>query len=273
MAAHISHEWLDPKTRAFYHQALVALHACGIPFLVGGAYALAHYTGVVRHTKDFDIFVRPADFEPILDVLSAAGYQTEVTFPHWLGKALYASDNIDVIFSSGNGIACVDESWFDHAAAAEILDMPLKLCPAEEMIWSKATIMGRERYDGADVAHILQARGPSLDWRRLIARFGPYWRVLFSHLVLFGFIYPGERAKIPEWVMRQLIDSLQAELSAPPPGDRVCWGTILSWDQYTADVEQRGYLDGRCVPPATLTTEECTHMAAILMGEEHTKPR
>src|SRR6185436_20055440 len=97
MAAHTSgQEWLDPETRAFYRQALVALHQSGIPFLVGGAYALTHYTGILRHTKDFDIFVRPADFEPILDVLSTAGYQTEVTFPHWLGKALYDSDNIDV---------------------------------------------------------------------------------------------------------------------------------------------------------------------------------
>ena len=31
-----------------------------MPFLVGGAYAFARYTGIERHTKDFDVFVRAA---------------------------------------------------------------------------------------------------------------------------------------------------------------------------------------------------------------------
>src|SRR6266446_9055680 len=41
----------------FYRQALLTLQAAQVPFLVGGAYALAHYTGITRHTKDVDIFV------------------------------------------------------------------------------------------------------------------------------------------------------------------------------------------------------------------------
>ncbi len=59
------------------------------------------------------------------------------------------------------------------------------------MIWSKAFIMERERYDGADIAHLILACGRDLDWRRLLGRFGRRWRVLLSHLVLFGFVYPG----------------------------------------------------------------------------------
>ena len=38
-----------------------------------------------------------------------------------------------------------------------VLDQPARLVPAEEIIWTKAFIMERERYDGADVAHILRA--------------------------------------------------------------------------------------------------------------------
>src|SRR5437870_1004227 len=170
---------LHPKTQAFYRRALMALHEAGIGFLVGGAYAFAHYTGIVRDTKDFDIFVRRSDFEPVLELFEAAGYPTENTFPYWLGKALWKSDNIDVIFNSGNGITPVDDAWFEHADESEILGLPLKICPAEELIWSKALVMARERYDGADVAHLLYARGRSLDWRRLLDRFGPHWRVLF----------------------------------------------------------------------------------------------
>ena len=35
-------------------------------------------------------------------------------------------------------------------------------------------------------------------------RFGAHWRVLLSHLVLFGFIYPGERSLIPSSLMKDL---------------------------------------------------------------------
>ena len=99
-----------------------------------------------------------------------------------------------MIFSSGNGIAVVDEQWFEHATEREVLGISVKVAPAEESVWSKAFVMERERYDGADVAHIILAYGDRMDWRRLIDRFGRYWRVLLAHLVLYGFIYPSARA-------------------------------------------------------------------------------
>ena len=48
---------LAPRTRAFYVRTLAVLIEAGIPFLVGGAYALAKHAGIERHTKDLDIFV------------------------------------------------------------------------------------------------------------------------------------------------------------------------------------------------------------------------
>ena len=87
----------------------------------------------------------------------------------------------------------------------------MRLIPAEEMIWSKAYIQERERFDGADVAHILLRRAETLDWEHLLERFGSHWRVLLEHLVAFGFIYPSERHRIPPFVMRELISRLQDE--------------------------------------------------------------
>jgi hypothetical protein len=274
MSAHIlQQDGLDPHTQAFYRQALMALRESGMPFLVGGAYALGYYTGIMRHTKDFDIFVRPADFKRVLDVFSAAGYTTEITFPYWLGKVLWETDNIDVIFSSGNGIARVDDAWFAHAGTGEILGLPLRICPAEEIIWSKATIMGRERYDGADIAHILHACGPRLDWQRLLDRFGPHWRVLFSHIILFGYIYPAERGQIPDWVIQTLLNALQNEMCNSPSTERVCQGTLLSWDQYLIDVEQRSYQDSRLLPQGAMTAEDIAHITAVLNGTKRVEAR
>ena len=119
----------------------------------------------------------------------------------WIAKARCGEDVVDIIFSSGNGVAVVDDDWFAHAREATILDMRARLCPPEEMIWSKGYIMERERFDGADVAHLLRACGRTLDWPRLLARFDRHWPVLLVHLVLFAFVYPSERDAVPAWVM------------------------------------------------------------------------
>src|SRR5687767_15115445 len=98
---------LDPGTAEFYRCALRALIDNGVPFLVGGAYSLERYTGIARHTKDFDIFVREKDALRTLKTLELVGCQSDITFEHWLGKAFRGDDFMDVIFSSGNGIATV----------------------------------------------------------------------------------------------------------------------------------------------------------------------
>jgi hypothetical protein len=97
-------EELEPVTSRFYLDALTVLSQAKVPYLLGGAYAFAHYTGIERHTKDLDLFVHPADAPRALNELARAGYRTEITFSHWLGKAFSSDDFVDVIFSSGNGL-------------------------------------------------------------------------------------------------------------------------------------------------------------------------
>jgi len=244
---------LDPRIFSFYCTALKALQASRVPFLVGGAYALASHTGIVRHTKDFDVFTRPEDCTRVLEVLSAIGCRTEITDPRWLAKAHSGEDFIDIIFSSGNGIAVVDDGWFEHAIEAKVLGLSVQLCPPEETIWSKSFVMERERYDGADVAHLLRAYGDCLDWERLLARFGPHWRVLLSHLILFGFIYPFERGRIPPSVMEVLLDRVRSEMHHPPTAGQLCQGTLLSRVQYAIDIDRWGYQDARLPPSGDKT--------------------
>ena len=246
---------LDPISRAFYRRVMHQLDEQAIPFLVGGAYAFERYTGIGRHTKDFDLFVHPRDVERALQLLAADGCRTGVPFPHWLAKAHCGEDVVDLIFSSGNGVAVVDDQWFEYATEQNVLGLNVLVAPAEESVWSKAFVMERERYDGADVAHILRASAQTLDWPRLLGRFGDNWRVLLHHLVLFGFIYPCERARIPAAVMRELIGRLDTELTRSAP-DRVCQGTLISRAQYLVDVELWGYGDPRLAPQGNMTEEE-----------------
>jgi hypothetical protein len=250
---------LDEGARAFYVRTLGLLAGSGIPFLVGGAYALTYYTGIERHTKDFDVFVRRDHYGAVEMVLGAAGIATELTFPHWLGKASCEHASVDLIFSSGNGLSQVDDAWFEHAIVGPVLGVEVRVCPPEEMIWSKAFINERERYDGADIMHLLLACADRLDWRRLLARFDAHWRVLLSYLGLFGFVYPSERARIPAWVMVELIERLSRESCAPPPPRRVCQGTLLSREQYLTDVGMWGFEDARLTVAGSMTVEEVAH--------------
>jgi hypothetical protein len=255
---------LDASTGDFYRRALDLMIEAGVPFLVGGAYAMERYTGIARHTKDFDIFVRPNDSERVLDLFCGAGFHTERTFPHWLAKAYLGDAFVDVIYRSGNGVAEVDQEWLDHGVPGEVLGRAVLLCPAEEILWSKGYIQERERYDGADVAHLLRACAERLDWGRLLRRFGADWRTLLSHLILFGFIYPAERARIPDWVLRDLLGRLQEEMASPPPTERVCQGTLLSRAQYLVDIESWGYLDARLAPRGKMTAEQIAHWTSAI---------
>lgn len=244
------------EAREFYRHVLVTLGQAGVPFLVGGAYAFARFTGIKRPTKDFDIFLRASHLERGLDALTAAGFTAEATFPHWLAKAASGPHFMDIIFGSGNGVAPVDDEWFENAVGGEVFALPVLLCPAEEMLWSKAFVMERERYDGADVIHLLHARGPHLDWQRMMRRFGDHWRVLFANLVLYGFIYPGDPAPAPSWVTDELRGRLDDETALPPTRERLCRGTLLSREQYLVDTLERGYADARQIPHGSMTATE-----------------
>ena len=268
-------EHLDPATFAFYRACMQAMNEAKCDYLVGGAYAFARYTGIERHTKDFDIFCRQRDTGSILSVLAGLGCRTETTFPHWLAKAYNpgTEDFIDVIYSSGSGIAVVDDEWFAHSVPETVLGIPVRLCPAEEIIWSKGFIMERERYDGNDVAHLLRARGKDLDWRRVLRRFGPHWRVLLSHLVLFGFIYPAERGLVPREVQDDLLRRLQGETTGIPPADKTCQGTLISRAQYLVDIGPWGYRDARLDPGIKMTPADIAHWTrAIDADKKETKP-
>jgi hypothetical protein len=263
---------LPAVTRRFYRRVLEGLNAAGIPFLVGGGHALERYLGIGRSVNDLDLFMRERDVaEALAHVERRLGYRGEITFPHWLAKIRRDErDHIDVIFSSGNSACPVDDEWFRHATPATVMGQPVRLCPVEETIWSKAYVMERERYDGADIAHLIHARAEQIDWGRLARRFGPHWRVLLSHLVLFGFVYPSERRRVPEWLMRRCLELLEREMRQAPTR-RVCRGPLTSRAQYLVDVQLWGYEDARVLPLGTMSEEDASLWTAAI-DEEASRP-
>lgn len=236
-----------------YQRVLAALSSSGMPFLIGGAYALRLHTGIHRETKDLDLFVLPDHVREVLSLLDTLGCPSQLVARHWLGKIANGNAIIDVIFGFRNGVGKVEKRWFHHAGEDSLFGIPVKILAVEEMIWSKAFVMERDRYDGADIAHLIRARASTLDWHRLLEQFGPYWLVLLSHLVMFTFIYPSDRDRIPEWLIQELTQRWRSSTSAS--GIPMCRGTLLSYTQYAFDLEHLGLLDARLQPIGGLLPE------------------
>ncbi len=237
----------------FYRAVLRALKQANVEFLIGGTYALARYTGIDRRTKDLDLMIRRRDWSLAARALRASGIYTRLPFPHWLGKALSGSSLVDIIFSGGNGLTRVDDVWFERAVPARVLGFNVLLTPPEEMLWSKAFVMERERYDGADVLHLILARAETLDWEHLCDRFRDHEGILLSYLILFSYAYPGEAARLPAWAIPRLIAACDP---ARQRGTRLCRGTLLSRAQYLVDVERWGFADARRPPFGPMTDKE-----------------
>jgi hypothetical protein len=257
----------EAECAEFYRRAMELLQASNIPFLLGGAYALGLYTGIERHTKDADFFLREKDLDRALAVFQREGYRAEKTFPHWLAKVYSGDSFIDLIYAAGNGLCGVDEVWFARARPDSLLGIPVKVTAPEEMIWMKAFIQERERYDGADVAHLILSCAESIDWQHLQNRFGEDWRLLYSQLVLFGYIFPSERERIPAEIIRELNARMEQEQRTPFV-DRICRGTLLSRAQYLADVKERGYRDARLEPRTAMAKQDVVRWTAAIGRDE-----
>lgn len=247
----------DPRTRAFYVDAMKALDKAGVPYLVGGAFAMAYFTGIRRHTKDLDLLVRPADRDRTLTTLTAAGYRTEFFYPFWIAKALSGESFIDILYNSGNGLSPIDDEWFTHSVESNVLGYRARLAPAEEQLWMKAFVMDRDRFDGADVNHLILGRGRKLDWPRLLRRFAGHERVLLAHLMLFGYAYPCERDCVPQWVVKRLEEIVRDE---PKVREKVCRGTFIAQKGYGVALNEWGFRDARLKPHGPLTPEEVAQL-------------
>ena len=241
-------------------RALEVLLQARIPFVVGGAYAFCQYTGIFRDTKDLDLFPRRRHALAALEVLDKDGWRTERTNETWIYKAFKGEWYVDLIFSSGNGVAEVDDDWFHHAIRRKVMGHQVLVAPPEELIWSKAFVLERERYDGSDVIHLVRGAGARMDWERLLARFEPHWEVLLSHLLLFRFAYPCEREVVPQWVLGRLLGRTHDTLEEGNWPRRVCRGPLLSQVNFKLDVEEWGYEDGRRVEEERKRAEASEHV-------------
>lgn len=234
----------DQEKKDFiYKESLEILLKSDIPFMIGGAFALRIHTGIIRETKDIDIFCKASDYPRILTIFSENRYKTELTDARWIAKAYKKKNIIDLIFGTASGHWSIDDTWFRYAQTLNLFDLNLKIIGAEELIWSKAYIQDRQRFDGADIHHIILKKGKALNWKRLLNRMEAHWEILLSHILNFRFIYPSEREIIPKWLLDELLSRVKEQFTMPKVQDKVCRGHLLSRSQYDIDIKEWGFKD------------------------------
>jgi len=237
--------WIPEEEREVYRRALTALNEAQVPFVVAGAYAIYEHTGIYRQTKDLDLFVEPAAVIPAARALHAAGFVMRLEDLHWLAKAVVGERFVDIIYGMGNGIALIDAGWLEHSRPGVLAAQPVRIAPAEELIWHRLFISERHRHDMSDVVHLILCVGDTLDWERLVRRTGDDWPLLLAQLLTFNYVYPGYRRNVPAWVYDLLNERAREAAAAEPERTELTRGPLISQFSFTIDVREWGFTDPR----------------------------
>lgn len=237
--------WIPEEEREVYRRALQALNAASIPYVVAGAYAIYEHTGIYRQTKDLDLFVEPAAVVPAARALHEAGFVMRLDDLHWLAKGFVGDKFVDLIYGMGNGVSFIDDQWVQHSRPGVLAAQPVRIAPAEELVWHRLFINERHRHDMSDVVHLILCSGDVLDWERLVSRVGEHWPLLLAQLQIFSFVYPGYRSNVPAWVMEQLIEQARADIARDEQDADVTRGTLISRFSFAIDVREWGFSDPR----------------------------
>jgi hypothetical protein len=225
----------------FYAEVVRLMAESGIPFLLSGTYALACYTGIVRPTKDVDVFAKAGDALKLLSFFKARGFDVQIVDERWLYRVTRDELFVDIITNMPTSSTHVTDEWFVAAPEALLFDTTVHLVPPTQLVWSKIFVADRYRYDGADVAHMILKRSEDIDWKQLISSMELYWEVLLMAVLNFRFVYPSERNLVPRWVMDELLGRLHSQLEMPASEKKVCRGRIFSPRDYMIDVNEWGF--------------------------------
>lgn len=228
--------------RALFSEVLDVLNRGGVPYAVAGAFALHQHTGIWRFTKDLDIFLTPETVNSALELLRIHHYVCEVCDPVWLSKAKRDEFFVDLITGMSNGVITVDPSWIEQAQPAEVVGVQTRVLAPEELLASKLFVTRRERFDGADIAHVIYGTKGKLDWDRIVALAGEHWEMLLWALILYRFVYPAQTDYVPFSLWENLLTRYMSLVAKPESGARFR-GTLIDENMFAIDVKEWGLED------------------------------
>ncbi|HET9696126.1 MAG TPA: nucleotidyltransferase [Terriglobales bacterium] len=231
-----------PEQQQLFREVLELLNENDVPFVISGAFALREHTGICRDTKDLDVFLPAQEVGRAMEALQRDGFECEVADPVWLAKAHRGDFFVDLITGMSTGTIVVDQSWIDRGTQSEMFGVPVKVLAPEELIASKLLVTRRERFDGADICHVIYGTKGKLNWDRLLQLSDGHWQVLFWSMVLYQYCYPGQTDYIPRQVWDDMIARFQKEVHDFDP-QAPFRGSLIDPRMFNIDVAEWGMAD------------------------------
>jgi hypothetical protein len=233
---------LPEKQEALAREVLMELQKQRIPYAVAGAFALLQHTGICRYTKDLDLFLTVENWSAALKYLQGLGFECEVCDPVWLAKVHRDGYFVDLITGMSNAAVSVDDSWIRRAQPAIVLGIQTRVLAPEEVLVSKLFVTRRERFDGADIVHIIYGTAGNLDWGRILQLTGEHWEMLLWALVLFRYVYPAQTHYVPAVLWQDLLGRY-LRLVSEPNGHGRFRGSLIDDNMFAIDVNDWGLDD------------------------------
>lgn len=230
---------LPEEQQALFREVLTLFEKAHLPYAVAGAFALRQHTGISRFTKDLDIFLSTQAASATLASLQKRGFRCEVCDPVWLAKVHRDDYFVDLITGMSNAAIAVDESWIGRAHSAKVCGVETRVLAPEELLASKLFVTRRERFDGADIAHIIFASRGKLQWDRVLQIAGEHWELVLWSLTLFRYVYPAQSSYVPQSLWRNLLERFSEEVNTPT-AEAKFRGSLIDDAMFAIDVDEWG---------------------------------
>jgi hypothetical protein len=133
----------------------------------------------------------------------------------------------------------VDYSWIRRASRSQVFGLSVRVLAPEELIASKVFVTRRERFDGADICHVIYGTRGKFDWQRLMNLIGEHWQMLLWCLVLYQYVYPAHTEYVPQEIWDELLHRFRVELKHPNKAVEFR-GSLIDEKMFAIDVLEWG---------------------------------
>ena len=227
-----------PEEQAgLFREVLTVLEEKNVPYAVSGAFALRAHTGICRFTKDLDLFMTAKTSCDVFPYLRERGFECDICDPVWLAKARKGDFFVDLITGMSNGVIVVEDSWIKRASPYIVHGIKTRVLAAEELVASKIFVAKRERFDGADIAHVIYGTYGWFDWERVLELAGEHWEMLLWALLLFRYVYPAQTHYVPAAIWRRLLRRFESQIARPHPHAKFR-GSLVDENMFAIDINE-----------------------------------
>ena len=136
-----------------------------------------------------------------------------------------------------NGVITVEDSWIERARPAVVYGIAARVLAPEELVASKIFVAKRERFDGADIAHVIYGTSGEFDWKRELELVGSHWEMLLWSLMLFRYVYPAQSHYVPSEIWCELLTRFTHEVKNPNP-HALFRGSLVDENMFAIDAEE-----------------------------------